>query len=359
MSKLLCAAALAWTLPLAASAQLDPKSKSVPAPKASASKAAAAADAPPRDYASTSSSPVDAAAGPATRALYKRLRSEYGKKIVSGQTSDYFAELAVLSGRIPVVRAYDMQNYSPHNPWSEDWSAMEDGTVKAAIDWYAATKKKGIVSFQWHWFAPTGAVLRTSTFYTKEAGGFDVTKAVAEGTPENKAVLRDIDAIAAQLQRLNEAGVPVLWRPLHEAAGGWFWWGAKGSAPLLKLYDLLYDRLTNHHKLHNLIWVWSEPKSSWYPGSEKVDIVGYDSYPGNFDYSTQKEAFDKLYKLTGGKKMVALTENGPIPDVDACLADDVKWAYFLSWSKLVKEQNSAAHIKATFAHPSVVTLGTK
>jgi len=54
--------------------------------------------------------------------------------------------------------------------------------------------------------------------------------------------------------------------------------------------------------------------------------------------------------------MVALTENGPIPDIDAAFAADVKWSFFLSWAKLLKEQNSAPHIKGTFAHPSVITL---
>ncbi len=45
-------------------------------------------------------------------------------------------------------------------------------------------------------------------------------------------MVRDIDAIASLLKRLQDHGVTVLWRPLHEAAGGWFWWGAGGPGPI-------------------------------------------------------------------------------------------------------------------------------
>jgi len=54
-------------------------------------------------------------------------------------------------------------------------------------------------------------------FYT-EATTFDVADAMATPASANYELLvRDIDAIAVQLQRLEDAGVPVLWRPLHEA----------------------------------------------------------------------------------------------------------------------------------------------
>ena len=54
--------------------------------------------------------------------------------------------------------------------------------------------------------------------------------ALADPAGEDYALLlRDIDAIAVELQKFEDAGVPVIWRPLHEAQGGWFWWGAQGA----------------------------------------------------------------------------------------------------------------------------------
>ena len=67
----------------------------------------------------------------------------------------------------------------------------------------------------------------------------------------------DINIIAKALKTLQKKKIPVLFRPLHEASGGWFWWGASGAEPYKKLYIHLYDRLTNYHKLNNIIWVWN------------------------------------------------------------------------------------------------------
>ena len=98
--------------------------------------------------------------------------------------------------------------------------------------------------------------------------------------------------------KLKAAGVPILWRPLHEAGGKWFWWGAKGADACKKLYDIMRDRLINHHKLDNLIWVWSTPESDWYPGNEKVDIIGYDNYPGAHNYDCNTNMYNQLGTMT-------------------------------------------------------------
>lgn len=34
-----------------------------------------------------------------------------------------------------------------------------------------------------------------------------------------------------EARALQEAGVPVLWRPYHEMNGDWFWWGGKSALP--------------------------------------------------------------------------------------------------------------------------------
>jgi mannan endo-1,4-beta-mannosidase len=169
-------------------------------------------------------------------------------------------------------------------------------------------------------------------------------------------VIRDIDAIAVQLKKLSDAKVPVIWRPLHEAGGGWFWWGAKGATAGKALYNIIYDRIVNYHGIHNLIWAWSSPEPEWYPGNNKVDLIGYDSYPGAHNYTVQKPMFDQLYKIVNGEKLIAMTENGPIPDIQMCFEMDAPWAYFMSWSDLVSAQNSSQHIKDVFANPSVLTV---
>jgi mannan endo-1,4-beta-mannosidase len=56
---------------------------------------------------------------------------------------------------------------------------------------------------------------------------FNLTAALTNTSSENYALLvYDMDVIAWKLLELQAYNIPVIWRPLHEADGGWFWWGA-------------------------------------------------------------------------------------------------------------------------------------
>ena len=222
------------------------------------------------------------------------------------------------------------RSYSP--------SRLEFGVVgrdtDSAIKWW---KEGGIVTFSWHWNAPKDLINQPpdkmwySGFYTR-ATTFDVKKAMDNPDSEDYVlILRDIDAIAVQLKRLRDEGIPVLWRPLHEASGGWFWWGARGPEPCIKLWRLLYDRLTHYHKLNNLIWVWNGQHGDWYPGDEYVDIIGEDVYGGARAYGSQVGRFLTALSYTKANKVIALTENGTIPDPDALLLDEAAWAWYCTW----------------------------
>ena len=101
-----------------------------------------------------------------------------------------------------------------------------------------------------------------------------------------------------------------------------------------------------------------EPRVRKYPGNDKIDIVGYDSYPGDYNYGNQKNAFDILYNLTGGNKLVAMSENGPIPNPDDCLDLDAPWSYFMSWSDLVTQQNTTVHLQDVYRNPRVLKFET-
>ena len=303
---------------------------------------------------------IDNNASAATRQLYKYLRTQFGTNIISGSTDDQYENVKNQAGKSPLLRAWDFASYSPMYPWKWGGSGHIFGPVdnqdaEHAISWYNATGKKGIVAIHWHWGSPSGGTAGTNTFYTNLTT-FDVSKAVINGTQQNTDVIRDIDAIAVQLKKLQDANVPVLWRPLHEAGGAWFWWGAKGSGPAKALWDIVYQRLHDYHGLHNLIWVWSTPEADWYPGNSKTDLMGYDSYPGEFNYTPQKNVFDNLYNVTGGKKLIAMSENGPIPDINNSISAGAFWSYFMTWSDLAFSQNTTAHMTGVYNNEKTITL---
>jgi len=303
----------------------------------------------------------EGAPGAAAAALFTQLTDAWKAQSTtfSGQTNNYFDDLVTAVKKSPALKGFDMQNYSPRNPWHDDWSSWDDGTVQNAIDWYQSTNSKGMVQFQWHWFSPTGGNLSTSTFMSENTN-FDTARSVVSGTDENTALLRDLNAIATQLARLQDAGVPVLWRPLHEArgndAGPWFWWGRGGPEVTKQILDLMRDVFLNQHKLDNLIWVWSEPNADWYPGNDKIDIVGVDSYPNDYDYNCNEGLWNQLLDMTSCKKMLTLAEVGAIPDIDTCHDKSIQWLYFMAWGNLVASANEAAHLNSVFGSSHVKSL---
>lgn len=297
----------------------------------------------------------------AARCLMKYLASQYGVKTLSGQdTINSSSWIFTNTGKYPAVCGFDMMDYSPSRV---AYGAADPMQVEQAVAWYQAG---GIVQFQWHWNAPSGLLNTTDHewwrgFYT-HATTFDIEYAMSNtSSQEYQDIIRDIDAIAVQLKRLRDAGVPVLWRPLHEAQGGWFWWGAKGYAACMALYDLVYERLTNHHGLNNLIWVWTSQDNSqsinWYPGNSKVDVVGADIYLSGLNYSPSTAMFYNLVNLTGGQKLVAMTENGTIPDPDSMVSQHAHWSWFMTWNGFQNDpaQNSLAHVQSVYNHGYITT----
>jgi mannan endo-1,4-beta-mannosidase len=298
----------------------------------------AAAPPPP---AAVPDSLIDQQATPPTCELMRQLVTLYGHKTLSGVYSEKDAEsVQQITGQTPAILGGDLMDYSPSRlaHGSKPGSLVEDLLKQAG--------NGAILSVCWHWNAPDNLIDATYVnpqgktiaapwyrgFYT-DATTFDVGQALAHPqSKDGQLLVSDIDAIALQLQEFSDAGVPVLWRPLHEAEGGWFWWGAKGPKPFVQLWQLLYERLTNVHHLHNLIWVFSGgPNPDWYPGDRYVDIVGVDAYPRD-RRDPLTASWQDEQKAYGGRKLVALSEFVSVPDIERMTDSGVHFSYFMTWS---------------------------
>lgn len=275
-----------------------------------------------------------------TKNIMQFLVDNYGRKTISGQyiSSADKTEMELIhsvTGKRPAILMADLREYSQNG-------GTPDMTVETAIDW---GKSGGLVSLMWHWKAP----MNEPYFYAGETT-FDLSKAVTQIdiamlsldeiqklcddgkiSAETVAVVKDIDNISSQLQKLQEAGVTVLWRPLHEACGGWFWWGSKGADTYKWLWKLMVDRQTKLHSLNNLIWVWNGQADKWYPGDDYCDMVSSDIYTKNEDYSSQVNEFIRLNNIISGEKLIAISEAGTIPDIDLMCRDKSVWSFFGLW----------------------------
>lgn len=278
------------------------------------------------------------------RILYNYIRDVYGHGMISGQQEstwmgsteyemDYILEQ---TGKLPAIRGLDYIN--------EDFS----GVTRRAIAWH---EKGGIVTICWHWGTPPDGV-----GYESSKGTIDLDEALTEGTELYNGMIAQMDRVAEELKQLQEADVPVLWRPFHEFDGAWFWWGKGGPENFVRLWQLMYDRYTHYHGLNNLIWVLGysgKVYDGWYPGDEYVDITGAD----NYSQGTQLKSFKRVAEIVGDEMPICYHENGPIPDPDAMIKDGAKWAWFMTWHTIhIMEQNKPAYIKRVYNHDYVITL---
>ena len=308
-----------------------------------------------------------------TKKLYSFLKDSYGKYVITGQQCDggingnEFKAIKNLSGDYPALLGLDLMDYTP----SRTAFGASSSTVEKAIEF---ANKGGIVTLCWHWNAPTEYLNSTANssdgwwggFYTKSSN-FDIAKVMNGQDANGKKLLdRDIKAIAEQLKKLEKAGVPVIWRPLHEGSGGWFWWGAKGSDAYKKLWVYLYNELTDTYGCNNLIWVYNGQSADWYPGDEYVDIVGEDIYPGNHVYDPQVSRFRQAINYGSKTKITALTENGCIFDIDSAVSINALWCWFMTWgneftvngSNYSEKYTEKSVIKKMYASKYSLTLGS-
>lgn len=319
--------------------------------------------------------PTEGASG-----LYKFLRDNFQQKIVSGvmtgdvlipYTNDPVTSVFVQnevkfvyesSGRYPVIVGMDFLMSTGKDTDGVWFRAYTESSLAMAQEIW---KAGGIPTFSWHWRDPSYS---TGEFYTDKTA-FDLTTAFTDASCKTwdtqsstyKAIIRDIDIISGLLKRLQDKGVSILWRPLHEASGGWFWWGAKGAAPCVQLYRLVFDRMVHTHGLNNLIWVWNADGADahWYPGGDVVDIIGRDYYysPNQKNHSSLIGEFEALKNSLGTNKLLALTENSSIPYPQNMQADGAGWSYFMPWNgEHTHVYNIASDWNKIMNDPYVITL---
>lgn len=290
-------------------------------------------------------------ASPNAIKLYNYLLKNYGKKVITGQFVNEYTEydkdeykdengnrsvyLATemqavhkVTGKYPAIVGLDLEKalYSPE----ENYSIEQAQEVH---------NRGGIVLLTWHWNSP---IVKgdTSHFYTDKTN-FRLDNVIFNKNSDGyKTLVDNIDTIANQLKVLADLDIPVLWRPLHEASGGWFWWGASSGKEYVELWNVMYDRMTNYHKLNNLIWVANPQKGGeWYVGDNKCDMISDDPYYYGKDLRAEykkdisnSKRFKQTYKITN-KKMIAMSEIDFVPDIDRMWKKNTKWLFYATWCR--------------------------
>ncbi len=276
-------------------------------------------------------------ASDSAKALYKYICESYGKVSLSAQQcsqgkNDEIYEILRYTGKYPAIRFGELMNYA---------TGEDSGDIEYAID---HADKGGIVGYVWHWVKGGSVYADKSDFDLKSAmNAHDIARMdkskldelYEKGgvSDESLSLLADIDEIAEELLRLKELDIPVIFRPLPEASGGWYWWGEDKDA-YLWLYRLIYMRLCDYWHLDNLIWVWNGQSRDWYVGDEWCDIIALDIY----DFSG--EAWDSFSRVNllhtmqsiSYTKPVAISECNVLPSPVYSVTDRAHFGYVCVWS---------------------------
>lgn len=294
---------------------------------------------------------------PEAEALLQYLKEIEGEKTLSGTTANVNWNINEAkwvykhTGKWPALNFFDFIHlpFSPAN-----W--IDYSNVTEVVNWH---RNGGIVGCMWHWNMPTndGQDWTCTPGSGEKQTSFDVRKIFDTESTEYKQMMNDIDKVASTLKKLNQRKIPVLWRPLHEAGGMWFWWGLDANA-CNELWRVMYDRLTNYHGLNNLIWVWTSAAAwnrpysegyKWYPGDEYVDIVGIDIYNNN----SASNIFSACYKMLRKKspdKLIALTECGSLAPISQQWKAGARWLYFAPWYDYERTNNTSSEAFKSTEH---------
>jgi mannan endo-1,4-beta-mannosidase len=283
--------------------------------------------------------PVTPNASPEAKALLKFLHSVSGKQTLSGQhnypntTNVYTERASEVLGKVPAIFG---QDFGFAAPGDKDAVAARPQIIEELKRQYA---KGSLVTLCWHAVRPTDD--EPVTFRGSVQGKLtdqQWDELITPGTELYKRWCAQVDVIAGFLKQLQDARVPVLWRPYHEMNGDWFWWGGRrGERGTTVIYRQLFDRLVNFHKLNNLIWIWSVDRPTtrerqfvdYCPGTNHFDIAALDVYRGDF----QQSYYEDLLKAAGGKP-VTLAEVGPAPTLEV-IEQQPKWSWWMTWAGMI------------------------
>jgi hypothetical protein len=263
--------------------------------------------------------PVNPSASSEAKMLLNYVYSQFGTKIMAAQhgAQTQYDYVHTVTGKYAAI-------------WGTDliMSSRNDQLMTNVIGWWA----KGVIpTIMWHWGAPT-----LGEGYTQSKGTIDVNQCFVTGSAINVQMVADLKRIADNLTRLRDAKVPVLWRPLHEASGGWFWWDKSGGPAYVKLWQYMYNYFTKDRGLNNLLWVEGfdgSPSAAYWAGAAYVDIIGSDNYDNLT--TSHLNMFTACKTIAGNTMPIAFHECGTIADPANCQKDNAMWSWFMVWDSYI------------------------
>lgn len=298
-------------------------------------------------------SPVDPNATQQAKNLLCYLVSIYGNHVLSGQQETSWSNPAndisfytgnASIGKAPAILGGDFL-------YVGTGTASQGTTTSRAQAYWAAG---GISMIRYHMGAPPNA-----DSYANSMLGYTSAQCqavITAGSSENTSYLGKLNAIAANLQTLQSAGVPVILALFHETqAGGWFWWSKCSGPQFIALYSYTYNYLMNTKGIHNILRLMpfsGSPSAAYYPGKSLVDLSGGDTYGTNPPFTS---LYSTCRNIAGSTLPLALHETGVVPQPSTMFPSSAPWLLWNIWAGYESSNNSVANIASAYASPYTIT----
>lgn len=240
---------------------------------------------------------VDGDATPETRSLFSYLRDMRGSGMLFGHQhdTDYgstfttpdgtSSDVKAATGDYPAVFGFDTLIIEGKEKPGDPNATKQQNALTLANSIRQAHDLGGIATLSAHMpnFATGGDFYDTSG---------DTLRSVLPGGAHNADLTAFLDLIAVAATHATDANghaIPIVFRPWHENAGSWFWWGAAFGTPgeYAELYRYTVEYLRDVKGVHNLLYAFSpgggfggnaDQYLRTYPGDDFVDVLGYDTY---------------------------------------------------------------------------------
>jgi mannan endo-1,4-beta-mannosidase len=179
-----------------------------------------------------------------------------------------------------------------------------------------------IVTLVWHPDNPTPGA------YNTPISTASLRNMIKDSTAVGQRWQTQLNRAAAVLRKFKNAGVPVLFRPLHEQNGNFFWWGDNGTsgaalrnrqAAWVAVWRDMVTELTVRKGLDNVLFVFGTnqvnydgvvPPLTYYPGGRWADVVSIDVYDEELDLAGGRRGVQHYVALVGTGKPFGLAEFG-------------------------------------------------
>jgi mannan endo-1,4-beta-mannosidase len=306
--------------------------------------------------------PVSPGATDGAKALLARLIAAPGQGVLSGQINDSSSPGAATDSVVQATAKqpaiYGVELATGRQPKPNPMDSTIDWHIALVSDALNAQSKHTIVNLNWRPARPTDDAPASSHGQLTD---FEWNELLTPGSALNKRWCVQVDDVASTLLNLQESRVAVMWNPLPESNGKDFWWaGRKGIYGSSALYRQLFDRLVNHHGLHNLVWVWaaSAPDyraggtgllSDFYPGLLYTDAIQLQltsvdpGFPAN-----------RFVEQTAVGKPLGVELKGELPSPET-FAELSGWAWFLATPPAGLATRTEA-LRKLYSDPHIVSV---